>query len=116
MSWAPPRCARAATRAGRPATERIALVRTPVREPGSGSGRRAQHHQPDLGHVFHRPADAFPTEAGALAPAIRHVVDTPRGHVSDHHAAHLELVPGALRVIQVTRKHARLQAELAVVD
>ena len=43
-------------------------------------------------------------------------VSRERLHVADHHPAHLELVPGALGLVEVTREHAGLQPEVAVVD
>ena len=54
-------------------------------------GRLGEHHDPDLGHVLHRLAQALAAEAGVLDAAVGHVVDPVGRDVVDDDAADLEL-------------------------
>src|SRR5262249_29653021 len=62
-----------------------------------------------------READPLAAEARLLDAAVWHVIDAPGRHVADHHAAHLEAIPRALRLVEIAREHARLESERAVV-
>ena len=65
---------------------------SPLASRASGrSARLGQHHDPDLGHVLDRPAQALAAQAGVLDAAVGHVVDPVGRDVVDDDAADLEL-------------------------
>src|SRR3990172_9909531 len=78
--------------------------------------RLGQDHDPDLGHVLDRPAEALPAEAGILDPAVGHVVDPVGRDVVDDDAPDLELAEAPPGIGEVVREDAGLEAEEAVVD
>ena len=101
---------------------RHAAVGSPVASRASGRRRVARYpgwasdHDPDLGHVLDRVAQALAAEAGILDAAVGHVVDPVGRDVVDDDAAHLELGERSPGAGQVVGEDAGLQAEHRVVD
>lgn len=52
---------------------------------------------------------AFPTAAAILDTAVGHMIHTPRRHIANDHAAHLQTIGRLQHVVQVARKEPRLQ-------
>lgn len=59
----------------------------------------ADHQQSNFRHVVDGVTNALSTESAVLDAAVRHVVDTPGGHVADDHAPHFQFVPGLQHLV-----------------
>src|SRR5439155_25199847 len=70
-----------------------------------------QHLQ--LGHLFDRVANPFPSGAGVLDTAVRHVVDPERGDVVDHQTARLQPLERLVNEPLIVGEQPGLQPEPA---
>lgn len=64
----------------------------------------------NIGHVLDGKAEAFATKAALFIAAVRHVVDTKRGHVVDDNTAEVEFSDGVKGAVDVAGKDGGLQA------
>src|SRR5438309_2260064 len=62
------------------------------------------------------PNNSPATRTWLVDPVVGHAVDPNRGHVANHDAADLDLIPGAHDLAQIVREHPGLQTEFAGVD